>query len=167
MDIDLFEREGPIDSGVEGRGTSDPVAGRSFTSRERCCSFCSVASAKLSATRGVTGSERFPLTFFIQLKMPSELRRLWSMLWDVEGRAEIVAEPEGPGRLVSLASVKDWWSVFGAKVRSVVSCVGGSLVWYRSAESVIIWDIGLGRAPPAFLCFGMMGDGAPSSSESM
>ena len=98
-----------MESGVSQRSSMNPL---SWPRREEALfSFCS-DSENLSAA-GVFGSERLPLTPFIQPKIPRELRRLCSALCDVVGRAAIVAEPELAGRDDSRASMKDWWIAFG------------------------------------------------------
>jgi hypothetical protein len=53
---------------------------------------------------------------FIHPKIPSELRRLWSALWDVVGRPEMVADPLWTGGMFSSRlSIKDWWKDFTVK----------------------------------------------------
>jgi hypothetical protein len=62
---------------------------------------------------GVAGSERFPLTPFIQPKMPNELvRRLWSMLWEVEGRLEVEVDACKEAMAILFDSVKERGRVF-------------------------------------------------------
>lgn len=79
-----------------------------------------------------TESERLP---FIQPKMPSELRRLCSMPWDVEGRPEIVAEP---GWSASVDIVKDCGTPRGLETGGGSSLWIGGLEEYRSVGAVII-----------------------------